>query len=204
MTDHCRDNITRWAEWKKTGTDKGHPEYKQTFKQYLMETVHSYEKFPLWIVLLSNLSAWITYLLGFFIINRLGLIYSLLYLCFVLVLEYRLIRNHCVHCYYWGKRCGFGKGSISSLFFRKGNSVRFCIKEMSWKAMIPDLLVVLLPVVTGIMLMIIVFDILLLSAVIGLVALTTFGNGYIRGKLTCRHCKQRELGCPAEKLFNKG
>lgn len=169
-----------------------------------METVHRYEKFPLWIVLLSNLNTWITYLIGFFIISRLGWIYSLLYLFFVLVLEYRLIRNHCVHCYYWGKTCGFGKGSISSLFFRKGNSARFCITEMSWKAMIPDLLVVLLPVVTGITLVIVAFDIFLLSAVIVLIALTTFGNGFIRGKLTCRHCKQRELGCSAERLFNKG
>ena len=78
------------------------------------------------------------------------------------------------------------------------------ITEMSWKAMIPDLLVVLLPVVTGITLVIVAFDIFLLSAVIVLIALTTFGNGFIRGKLTCRHCKQRELGCPAERLFNKG
>jgi hypothetical protein len=51
--------------------------------------------------------------------------------------------------------------------------------------------------------MIIKFDFTLLFAAIILIVLTTVGNGFIRGKLTCRYCKQRELGCPAEKLFSK-
>jgi F0F1-type ATP synthase membrane subunit c/vacuolar-type H+-ATPase subunit K len=42
-----------------------------------------------------------------------------------------------------------------------------------------------------------------LFAAIILVGLTTIGNGYIRGNLTCKYCKQREIGCPAEQLFSK-
>jgi hypothetical protein len=74
---------------------------------------------------------------------------------------------------------------------------------MSWKDMIPDLLVSLVPLIIGIVLMIIKFDFILLFASVILIVLTTSGNGFIRGNLTCKYCKQRELGCPAEKLFSK-
>ena len=70
--------------------------------------------------------------------------------------------------------------------------------------MIPDLLVSLIPFVIGIIILISKFDSMLLSALLMLVVLTTTGNGYIRGILTCRYCKQGELGCPADLLFNKG
>jgi hypothetical protein len=69
--------------------------------------------------------------------------------------------------------------------------------------MIPDLLVTLVPLIIGIILLIIKFDFILLFAAILLVVLTTSGNGFIRGSLTCKYCKQREIGCPAEKLFSK-
>ena len=70
--------------------------------------------------------------------------------------------------------------------------------------MIPDLLVSLIPFITGIGLLILNFNLLLLAALLLLSILTTSGNGFIRGKLTCKNCKQRELGCPAYELFDKG
>ncbi len=69
--------------------------------------------------------------------------------------------------------------------------------------MIPDLLISLIPFIIGIILMVIKFDYIVFTALVLLVLLTTSGNGFIRGRLTCRHCKQKELGCPADKLFNK-
>ena len=42
-----------------------------------------------------------------------------------------------------------------------------------------------------------------LAAMVLLLALTTIGNGIVRGKLLCLHCRQRKLGCPALKLFEK-
>jgi hypothetical protein len=30
------------------------------------------------------------------------------------------------------------------------------------------------------------------------------GNAMLRGSLACKYCKQKELGCKAEQLFNKG
>jgi hypothetical protein len=69
--------------------------------------------------------------------------------------------------------------------------------------MIPDLLVSLIPLLIAIGLMIIKFNLIILFATIVLVALTTIGNGFIRSNLTCKYCKQREIGCPAEQLFSK-
>lgn len=168
-----------------------------------MEITKTHDNFPIWIVILSNLVSILIYSSGFIITLRLGWIAAVLYLVFIFSLEYRLISKHCVNCYYWGMTCGFGKGRLSALFFKRGDPVKFCNNEMSWKDMIPDLLVSLVPFIIGIVLMIIKFDFTLLFTEIILIVLTTIGNGFIRGNLTCRYCKQRELGCPAEKLFNK-
>jgi len=168
-----------------------------------MEITKTHDNFPTWIVILSNIVSILIYISGFMITLRLGWIAAVLYLVFTLAFEYRLISKHCVNCYYWGKTCGFGKGRLSSLFFKRGDPSKFCDKKMSWKDMIPDLLVSLVPLIIGIVLMIIKFDFILLFAAIILIVLTTIGNGFIRGNLTCRYCKQRELGCPAEKLFSK-
>jgi len=168
-----------------------------------METPKHHENYPIWVVTLSNLVSLATYGLGFYIMMRLNLIVAFFYLAFVLVLEFRLIKRHCVDCYYWGKTCGFGKGRISAWLFKKGDISKFCGKKMTWKDMIPDTLVTLIPMVAGIVMEILNLDTKLLIAIVLMILLTTFGNGFIRGNLTCKYCKQKELGCPAEKLFNK-
>jgi hypothetical protein len=168
-----------------------------------METKKAYDNFPAGIVILSNLVAILIYGLGFFITLRLGWVAAVLFLLFVLILEYRLISKHCVDCFYWGKTCGFGKGRASAMFFKKGHTSKFCEKEISWKEMVPDFLVTLIPLVTGIIFLFIKFSFLLLTATVLLTTLATIGNGYIRGSLTCKFCKQKEFGCPAEKMFSR-
>jgi hypothetical protein len=168
-----------------------------------METIKSYDNYPIRIVILSNFVSLSIYGLGFFIIYKLGLAFSFLFLLCILIFEYRLLKNHCTSCFYWGKTCGFGKGRISSWFFKKADSSKFCIKDLTWKDMIPDILLSLIPLVIGIILLILKFDLVLLSALLLLVLFTTMGNGYVRGALTCKYCKQKELGCPADMLFNK-
>jgi hypothetical protein len=163
----------------------------------------TYENYPFWIVILSNSVLFIIYGLGVFIMLQASWIMAIIYLLYILVLEFRLIKNHCINCYYWGKLCGFGQGKLSSWIFKRGDASRFCSKEMKWKDMIPDLLVSLIPLITGIIVMIIKFDLIILIAAILLVLFSTFGNGIIRGSFTCKYCKQKELGCPADKLFNK-
>ncbi len=163
----------------------------------------NYANYPIWIVIISNAVTLLLYVIGFFITFQLHWTISVLYLIYILALEFRLLKYHCTNCYYWGKICGFGKGKVSSRFFKKGDNSRFFATMMTWKNMIPDLLVPLIPFVAGIILLIIDFDIKLLLGLILLLLLTTMGNSYIRGFMTCKFCKQKELGCPADKLFNK-
>lgn len=168
-----------------------------------METITTHDKFPFRIVILSNLVSIFIYLSGFIISFSLSWIAAIIYLVFILAMEFRLLSKHCVNCYYWGKICGFGKGRLSSLFFKRGEPTKFCEKSITWKDMIPDLLVSLIPLVIAIALMIIRFNLILLFAAIILIILSTIGNSYIRGNLTCKYCKQREIGCQAEQLFSK-
>lgn len=154
-------------------------------------------------VLVSNLVSLALYLLGFFIMSSLGWITAGFYLIYIMALEFRLIRYHCTDCYYYGKVCGFGKGSISAWFFKKGNGAGFCNHEMTWKEMIPDILVSVVPIIAGIISMIIYFKFTVLAAVILLFLLTTIGNSFVRGSIVCKYCKQREIGCPAERLFSQ-
>jgi hypothetical protein len=168
-----------------------------------MEIAKKLENFPWWVVTLSNLVSLGLYGLGFSIMIRLGYVAAIAYLVYVAVLEYRIMRYHCVDCYYWGRTCGFGKGRISAILFQKGDASKFCNRSMTWKDMIPDLMVTLIPFITGIVLLIIEFNFIILAALVLLVLLTTMGNGFVRGKLTCSYCMQKDLGCPADALFNK-
>lgn len=164
---------------------------------------HCYENYPLWIVLLSNLVPISIYIIGAYIISGWGLIYAIIYLLYCLFMEIRLLKGHCVDCYYYGKICSFGKGKLSALFFKKGDPSKFHKKEIRWKDMIPDMIVWILPILAGITLLIYNFTWITVLLIIILLCLSTGGNALIRGSLTCKRCKQRELGCPAEELFNK-
>jgi hypothetical protein len=161
-----------------------------------------YENYPSWIIFASNFVSIAIYLIGAFIMTKISLIFLGLYLLYILFLELRVMSKSCVNCYYYGKYCAFGKGKISSLIFKKGEPKKFLCRKITWKDIIPDFLVSIIPVVAGIVLLIINFNMLILLLVILLAILTTVGNSLIRGNLACKYCKQRELGCPAQKLFN--
>jgi hypothetical protein len=79
----------------------------------------------------------------------------------------------------------------------------FVNREFGWWSLLPDLLVVVIPLGVGLYLSIVRFDWILLSLMVGLVFLAFPGNGFVRGKLACCHCRQRELGCAADRLFQK-
>ncbi len=168
-----------------------------------MKKEKNFENYPVGIVFSSNLVSILIYLIGAFIIYQLGLIWLILYLIFIGIQEFRLIIRHCTDCYYYGKTCAFGKGMISSIFFKKGNPKKFCNKQMTWKDIIPNFLISLIPAIMGIIILIRNFNWTLLALVILLFILTFFGNGVIRSQLACKYCRQREIGCPAQKLFEK-
>ena len=169
-----------------------------------MNKINCYENYPSWIIIVSNLLALSIYTIGIIIIEPLGIIWLLIYLAYILFLEIRLLRKSCINCYYYGKRCAFGKGKVCSLFFKKGNIEKFANSEnMTFKDLIPDMLVAIIPVIIGIVRLIMDFNWILLILVILLFILVSKGNEFVRGSLACKYCKQREINCPADKMFNK-
>ena len=168
-----------------------------------MKEIICYENYPLWIVILTNIVSFTIYGTGAFIVYKIGWIWLVLYILYIAWLESRLLRRSCVNCYYYGKVCAFGKGKLSSLFFKEGDTNRFKEDKITWKDMVPDLMVSLIPIVAGVILLVIDFQWLILSMVLLLLLLSSLGNGLIRGSLACKYCKQREIGCPAEQLFSR-
>jgi hypothetical protein len=161
------------------------------------------ENYPTAIVIGSNLLSLLIYGIGAFILFRFGIIWVIGYVFFILILEFRLLSGHCVDCFYYGKTCAFGKGRLSSLFYQKGNPEKFSQMTLTWKDIIPDFLMFMIPVLAGMLLLIQEFTWIVLILIITLFLLGFLGNALVRGQLACRYCKQREIGCPAERLFNK-
>ncbi len=162
-----------------------------------------YENYPLHKVFLSNLLSISIYIIGAYIISTWGITYTILYLLYCLFLEIRLLKKSCTNCYYYGKVCGFGKGKLSALFFEKGDNAQFSQTHLTWKDLLPDMLVSILPLLAGIISLIYNFSWLTVILIIIILVLSMGGNALVRGHLTCGKCKQRESGCPAEELFNK-
>ena len=161
------------------------------------------ENYPGWMVFVSTILSLLIYGIGVYILLQFGIIWVAAYLIFILILEFRLISRHCTDCYYYGKTCAFGKGRLSSLFFKKGSPERFSAMKITWKDIVPDFLLFIIPVLAGILLLIQGFSLTILILVIVLLLLGFMGNALVRGQLACKYCRQRELGCPATQLFNK-
>ena len=161
------------------------------------------EKYPVAIVIGSILLSLLIYIIGAFILSRFGIVWVICYVIFILLLEFRLMSGHCVDCYYYGRTCAFGRGRLSALFFPRGTPEKFSRMTLTWKDVVPDFLAFMIPVLAGILLLVQEFTWTVLILVIALLLLGFLGNALVRGRLACRYCKQREIGCPAEQLFNK-
>lgn len=160
-----------------------------------------YEKYPAGIVIVSNLVQLSIYAAGAMLVSFFGLLWIALYIFFIVLLEIRLLGRHCTDCYYFGKICAFGKGRLSCLIFKKGDPERFSQKKIGWKDMIPDFLVTIIPLLAGIASLVIEFRWTTLFLIIILIILGFPGTAFVRGRLACSYCWQRETGCPALELF---
>ncbi|KYK20720.1 hypothetical protein AYK21_05630 [Thermoplasmatales archaeon SG8-52-2] len=168
-----------------------------------MNSKKSYEKYPIGFVIGANILQLLIYFIGAYIVYLIGPIWLILYVLYIIILEIRLLRLSCIHCYYYGKLCAFGRGKFCALFFKKGKPKKFIDKKITWKDIIPEFLLSIIPIMIGIALLIIDFNLILLFLIILLLILAFPANGYLRGALACIHCKQREIGCPAEQFFRK-
>ncbi len=166
-----------------------------------MNEIRTYSSFPLRYVLAANAVSLSIYALGAVIVSGLGPWAVALYLLFCLGVEANVLRKSCVNCFYYGKTCAFGKGRLCALLFKKGDPKRFAAKEITWLSLLPDFMVVLIPVVVGSVLFVVNFS-WRRSVLLLLFLLISFaGNAAVRSSFACKYCKQREIGCPAEKLF---
>jgi hypothetical protein len=168
-----------------------------------MQEPECYENFPVQTLVISNGLSLLIYGAGAFILSQISILYVIGYIFVIFLLEYRLVASHCVHCYYFGKRCAFGKGLICASFFQKGRPEEFNRKQITWKEIAPDFLVFLVPALAGMYLLVQEFSLIILLLIITLFLLGFAGNAVVRGRLACRFCKQREKGCPAEQLFDR-
>lgn len=166
-------------------------------------TPQSFEKYPLWMVLACNAVGWGVYAIGVYLTLSFGVVWAVLYALYCLWMEGRVLWKSCRKCWYFGKRCAFGKGLIAAWFFKKNTEKSFTARKISWKDIAPDFLVSLVPLGVGIFLLVRDFSWLVLLLVAALVLFGSVGTGMVRGQIACKYCKQRELGCPAEQLFNK-
>ncbi|RZN37037.1 MAG: hypothetical protein EFT35_07065 [Methanophagales archaeon ANME-1-THS] len=166
-----------------------------------MEAPKTYDNFPAWIAILSNLVSLSIYTLGAYILAGFGILFAILYLLYCLWLEVQILRKSCVDCYYYGKVCGLGKGKLCPLLFKQGDPKKFVEKEVTWAQILPDFMVFIIPLVGGIILLVRDFTWLLVALLIILGILAFGGTALIRGSFACKYCKQREIGCPAEQLF---
>lgn len=168
-----------------------------------MQEKQSYENFPFWIPLLSGVLSLTIYLLGLYISYQAGILFAILYLFLCFWVEFNILRARCKYCYYYKKTCGLGRGRLCAIIFKKGDPEKFSEKKISWKDLLPDFLVLIFPLFGGVIVLIRDFNWLILSLMVILVILSMAGNALLRGSLVCKYCRQRELGCPAEQLFNK-
>jgi hypothetical protein len=168
-----------------------------------MDPVIPHENFPFPMVLFALLVNVSIYALGVAILSGFGIIIALLFLIYCLGIELRVMKMSCVDCYYYGKWCAFGRGKVAPLLFKQGDPKRFMSKCISWKELLPDMLVVLIPLVGGVALLIRGFSWSMAMMLAALLALSFGGNYFVRSRIACTYCKQRELGCPAEQFFSK-
>ncbi len=162
-----------------------------------------YENYPAWIIVVCNAVPVSIYVIGAVILAGFSPWISVAYLLFCLWQETRVMRKSCVNCFYYGKNCGTGKGRLCALLFKRGDPQAFAAKEATWKELLPDILISLIPLLGGIISSVLDFTWLRLILMAILVVLASVGTGAIRMNLLCKYCEQGRLGCPAAKLFEK-
>lgn len=163
----------------------------------------TFESYPAWMVLVYNLATYATYGAGAYILFQLGPIFGAMYVGYLIFNEFLVYNEGCRNCYYYGKMCISGRGKIVPLLFKKGNPKKFCEKKVTWKSMIPSLLVVIIAEAAGVYLLLQGFSWLILGLMLVPIFIWIFGNPIIYGKLACPHCKQGKLCCPAQDFFSK-
>ena len=162
-----------------------------------MNNVIYYERYPSNILCVSITLTVLGYALGtliFCLINGLlGAGYvALCFLSLILGIKFR-----CCFCYYYGKRCSSGLGSVAQLLFKKGKPEEFGDLKNLMPAALLSFAVLFLPIFGAIFLLVTAFSWLILILLAAYLLIAVIPGFVLRKNLICKYCKQGELGCPA-------
>jgi len=161
-----------------------------------MEEVKPYEECPVWIAALSVGMTLLTYALGAYILAGLAVWLIAPYLLYGLWTEWRVVRSSCVNCYYYGKRCGLGRGRLCARLFPQGDPAAFGDHDFSWVQMVAYSLTALAPMAAGVAVAIRDKTWAPIILVVIMAVVYFVGNGIVRGRFGCKYCMQGRLGCP--------
>ena len=162
-----------------------------------------FESYPAWMVLVYNVFSFSVYFVGLYLLYLVWPVLAYVFFVYVLYLEFSVYKEGCRYCYYYGKVCIAGKGKIAKLFFKKGDPKKFCVRTLSFKDFIPQLLGSIIPIIAGIYLLIKGFNWIILVLTLWPLVIWFLGNPIIYGKLACPNCKQGKICCPACEFFMK-
>ncbi len=163
----------------------------------------TYENYPWHIVAIVNLITFTLYGVGIYLLYVIMPLLALIYIFYLIYLEIQFYKKRCTCCYYYGKTCAFGKGRIAAVLFKKDNDREFSNRQICFKDILPQMFISIIPVVSGIYLLIKDFNWLVVALTVWPFVVMFAGNPVIYGKLACRSCRQGELGCPAQEFFKK-
>jgi hypothetical protein len=165
-----------------------------------------FESYPVWMIFVYYLVSFTVYLAGLYLLYLIWPAFSALLLIYIVYLEILVLREGCVRCYYYGKRCVCGKGKLAKLLMKKDTTKKFNCREMSMKDFVPSMIPTIIALIAGGYLIyqgLPNFNFLILGIAVWPLVATFFGNPIVYGKIACPHCKQGELGCPACEFFFK-
>ena len=107
------------------------------------------------------------------------------------------LRLRCTFCYYYGRRCASGLGTLSKLLFKKGDPDEFGRAKNVVPVAVLSFTVMLLPMGAAIAATALNFS-WLVPVLFFLYIIVAIVPGFIlRNSVFCKSCNQRELGCPA-------
>lgn len=163
----------------------------------------AFKKYPLSTVLITNSVIVIIWIISVYLVWQLGRFLGILFIIYIIGLEFFIYKHGCSCCYYYGKRCAFGRGKIAPFLVRRDNPQKFCQRKVTCLNLLPVILGSLIPVIAGLILLIRSFSWPILILTLIPVANWFFINPLIYGKLICLHCQQGRICCPANDFFGK-
>jgi len=145
---------------------------------------------------MNLLLTFLSYFIGTLVIYSFNSIAGIFYAILCILTIFLSLKLRCSYCFYYGKRCGFGFGILSKVFFSQGESKEFNNSKNVIPVLFFSLGTSIIPVIVGVILLIVKFSILHLIYFLLYIFVGFLPNFFIR-KNVCEHCEQGKLGCPA-------